>query len=325
MIARLFDLNQGTLELRLRSIDDDDNWRVQTPVAALTFVRRGVVPRLGGRARSIRSRSSCAMVRSASNRRAAPSMCYAGQAVYVRGGDRPSYDVRELPREDDFDRWAYDRDRDEDNSEAARYVGRDMTGYESLDGHGRWVESDDYGRVWMPYGVARDWAPYRYGRWMWVDPWGWTWIDDQPWGFAPFHYGRWARYRGGVGLGAGRARGASGLRAGARGLRRRRQLERDGALRRGRRCRLVPARAGRSVRARVPCERSLRAQRQLHDRAARQHPCRAARTCGGMKYRNMREEGAVTAVPRETFATARPARGYPVERASRARSSIRMS
>ena len=36
------------------------------------------------------------------------------------------------------------------------------------------------------------WAPYRAGRWAWVEPWGWTWIDEAPWGFAPFHYGRWA-------------------------------------------------------------------------------------------------------------------------------------
>ena len=26
-------------------------------------------------------------------------------------------------------------------------------------------------------------------------PWGWTWIDDAPWGYAPFHYGRWAHVR----------------------------------------------------------------------------------------------------------------------------------
>ena len=25
-----------------------------------------------------------------------------------------------------------------------------------------------------------------------ISPWGWTWVDDEPWGFAPFHYGRWA-------------------------------------------------------------------------------------------------------------------------------------
>src|SRR5207244_2091977 len=42
-----------------------------------------------------------------------------------------------------------------------------------------------------PRTVATGWAPYRYGHWAWVEPWGWTWIDDAPWGFAPFHYGRW--------------------------------------------------------------------------------------------------------------------------------------
>ena len=36
-----------------------------------------------------------------------------------------------------------------------------------------------------------DWAPYRFGHWVWIGPWGWTWIDDAPWGFAPCHYGRW--------------------------------------------------------------------------------------------------------------------------------------
>ena len=34
--------------------------------------------------------------------------------------------------------------------------------------------------------------PYRDGNWRWIAPWGWTWIDDHPWGFAPSHYGRWA-------------------------------------------------------------------------------------------------------------------------------------
>ncbi|MGC1370945.1 MAG: DUF6600 domain-containing protein, partial [Candidatus Sulfotelmatobacter sp.] len=30
------------------------------------------------------------------------------------------------------------------------------------------------------------------GHWTWVGPWGWTWAADEPWGFAPSHYGRWA-------------------------------------------------------------------------------------------------------------------------------------
>ena len=48
-----------------------------------------------------------------------------------------------------------------------------------------------YGSVWFPSNVASSWAPYTTGRWI-LDPYyGWTWIDDAPWGWAPFHYGRW--------------------------------------------------------------------------------------------------------------------------------------
>ena len=84
------------------------------------------------------------------------------------------------------------RDRAEDQSVSAQYVSRDMTGYEDLDRNGTWSDDPEYGHVWAPTNVASDWAPYRYGRWVWVEPYGWTWIDDAPWGFAPFHYGRWA-------------------------------------------------------------------------------------------------------------------------------------
>ena len=67
-----------------------------------------------------------------------------------------------------------------------------MVGYEDLGQNGVWSEAPEYGPVWRPRSVEIGWAPYRYGRWAWVEPWGWTWIDDAPWGFAPFHYGRWA-------------------------------------------------------------------------------------------------------------------------------------
>ena len=46
--------------------------------------------------------------------------------------------------------------------------------------------------MWLPSHVPAGWAPYRFGHWSWVEPWGWTWVDDTSWGFAPFHYGRWA-------------------------------------------------------------------------------------------------------------------------------------
>ena len=66
-----------------------------------------------------------------------------------------------------------------------------MTGYEELDSYGDWVPDATYGNVWFPRVVPVGWAPYRYGQWRWVRPWGWTWVDHAPWGYAPFHYGRW--------------------------------------------------------------------------------------------------------------------------------------
>lgn len=92
---------------------------------------------------------------------------------------------------DNFDRWVASRENAGVASNSRRYVSPHMTGYQDLDLWGDWRSSPEYGAVWYPRAVGDDWAPYRYGRWAWVEPWGWTWIDQAPWGFAPFHYGRW--------------------------------------------------------------------------------------------------------------------------------------
>ncbi len=110
------------------------------------------------------------------------------RAEVWRNGDVLLADVRP----DAFDEWALARDRREEASRTARYVSPEMTGYESLAEHGDWREVAEYGPVWVPRAVPVGWAPYRTGRWAWIEPWGWTWIDEAPWGFAPFHYGRWA-------------------------------------------------------------------------------------------------------------------------------------
>jgi hypothetical protein len=91
----------------------------------------------------------------------------------------------------DFDNWALARERREDVAQKPAYVPQTVTGYQDLDQSGSWSQDPQYGQVWYPSGVPADWAPYRYGHWGWVPPWGWTWIDDASWGFAPFHYGRW--------------------------------------------------------------------------------------------------------------------------------------
>jgi hypothetical protein len=79
---------------------------------------------------------------------------------------------------------------------ALRHVSPEMTGWETLDGAGSWEEAAGFGEVWFPKNLPDDWAPYRYGHWRWVMPWGWSWVDDAAWGFVPSHYGRWARIPG---------------------------------------------------------------------------------------------------------------------------------
>jgi hypothetical protein len=93
---------------------------------------------------------------------------------------------------DRFDDWAAARDAREESVRSAAYVSRETTGVELLDEYGDWRTVAEHGPVWFPRSVAATWAPYRFGRWVWVSPWGWTWIDEAPWGFAPLHYGRWA-------------------------------------------------------------------------------------------------------------------------------------
>lgn len=99
------------------------------------------------------------------------------------------------PADDAFARRVLQADRDDTRSASAAHVSTEMTGWEDLDRHGRWDRHPDFGAVWIPVGVQAGWVPYRDGRWVWVRPWGWTWIDNAPWGFAPFHYGRWVEWR----------------------------------------------------------------------------------------------------------------------------------
>jgi hypothetical protein len=69
--------------------------------------------------------------------------------------------------------------------------------HEGLDPYGRWVDTPEYGIVWQPATVGYSWHPYWDGRWVWTDA-GWTWVSAEPWGWATYHYGRWA-YMGGTG------------------------------------------------------------------------------------------------------------------------------
>jgi hypothetical protein len=62
--------------------------------------------------------------------------------------------------------------------------------YDDLAPYGSWVWSDTYDWVWCPDNVPAGWRPYTLGYWVYADC-GWTWVSDEPWGWACYHYGRW--------------------------------------------------------------------------------------------------------------------------------------
>jgi hypothetical protein len=116
-----------------------------------------------------------------------------GQQAAIAGQDQSAqYNIYGAPGYDSFDNWVKSRSERDDRYATSRYVSAQMVGYEDLGDSGTWRSTPDYGEVWVPNGVSSGWAPYQSGQWSWVEPWGWTWVDDEPWGFAPFHYGRWA-------------------------------------------------------------------------------------------------------------------------------------
>ncbi len=184
-------LHRGSVALRLRSRDAAGDVQVLTADGRF-------VPVKGGHYRiDKRDESSTATAWSGALRFLADDSQYdvdAGRsAEFWRESGRTHYTTHQ-PARDRFADWAIADDWRDERSASHRYVSPEMTGAEDLDRHGQWQHSDEYGALWMPYRVAPGWAPYRYGHWAWVAPWGWTWVDDAPWGFAPFHYGRWVWY-----------------------------------------------------------------------------------------------------------------------------------
>jgi len=93
---------------------------------------------------------------------------------------------------DTFSDWWRSQSADAESA-AVRRLAPDIVGAAALDGGGSWKADPTYGEVWYPQGLSEDWAPYRDGVWRFLPPSGWTWVDNAAWGFAPSHYGRWAR------------------------------------------------------------------------------------------------------------------------------------
>jgi len=184
------ELSSGTLDVRLRRVDRDSVFEVDTPNQALTALQPG-------RYRIEASEDgnyTVVTIREGEGESTGNGQAYtlhAGQRITLSGTNSLNAEVQQITAPDDFDNWSYSRDRRYDNSRSSQYCSQDLVGMEDLDDYGDWRSDSSYGNVWFPR-VSSGWAPYHDGHWSWIDPWGWTWVDDSPWGYAPFHYGRWA-------------------------------------------------------------------------------------------------------------------------------------
>ena len=188
-------LSEGTILVRVRRLDDNETYEIDTPNLAFSVLRPGlyrITVNEAGDATAIKIRSGEGEVTgggAAYTVRPNDSYTFSGtDQLYANSEDYGN-------REDQFDSWAGNRERRWENSASSRYVSSDVVGYEDLDDHGSWRQTPD-GNVWFPRTSVPGWAPYHYGHWAYIEPWGYTWVDDEPWGFAPFHYGRWVSYEG---------------------------------------------------------------------------------------------------------------------------------
>lgn len=186
-------VQRGSVQVRVR--DDTAGERIELDTANLAIVigqpgqyRAGTEPVAGISQVAVDVGSAVVYGENGESR-----LLAAGQQLAVSGRDLTAVASGQLASSD-FERWVAERNRIDDQSVAARYVSREMVGYQQLDAYGDWQNDTSYGAVWYPRNVDADWAPYREGNWVNVAPWGLTWIDSAPWGFTPSHYGRWARF-----------------------------------------------------------------------------------------------------------------------------------
>jgi len=189
-------LAEGKLNFRVRELRQGDVYEVDTPNLAFT-VREAGAFRIDVNENG--DFTSVTVLRGkgeiAANNQSYP--VNASERADVTGtGSEVKYASSKALDMDALDRWAQERDLREENSPSAKHVNRDTVGYSDLDDYGTWNQEPTYGDVWVPNDVSPDWAPYSYGNWSYVGPWGWTWVDYAPWGFAPFHYGRWHYFGG---------------------------------------------------------------------------------------------------------------------------------
>jgi hypothetical protein len=189
------ELTQGTANVTVQGLDDGQSYEIDTPTVALVIDQPGsyrVDISEDGKSTRVTDFSGHATVYGEGG---AQRMVAAGRSYEFVDSSLSVVTINDIQGGDDFDNWVDSRNQQYTSTPADPNVSPDIVGAQDLNQYGNWQSDPDYGQVWYPASVGADWSPYSDGHWSYVGPWGWTWVDAAPWGFAPYHYGRWAHVR----------------------------------------------------------------------------------------------------------------------------------
>jgi len=128
-----------------------------------------------------------------------PQQPYDPNQQQMQQPDEPLQDPYATQDSDpDIDGYDAQTDVYYDNVAARGYDdGYDPNAYQQFEGalspYGSWYDDPSYGHIWVPSTgvVGADFSPYSSGGHWVLSEYGWTWVSDWDWGWAPFHYGRW--------------------------------------------------------------------------------------------------------------------------------------
>jgi hypothetical protein len=187
---RQVQLAAGTIDLRLLRGTDGTS-TIDTPSIS-------IVPRSGGSYRVAVGDDGTTFVSVRSGRadietpQGAQSLAPGSTLIAQGTASDPHISSRDEIASDSFDSFNDDLDRAQLAAlGTSPEADTNISGMSDLGAYGNWVDDGSYGNVWIPAGVAPDWAPYRAGSWVTAGPYGYAWVAAEPWGWAPYHYGRW--------------------------------------------------------------------------------------------------------------------------------------
>ncbi len=186
----LLRLDRGTLRVQVGS-QSETNYRIDTPSGRATFRDRGSVSLEVEGDRSVRMKVYSGRVRFTTERDRATLSAGERLTIYSDQDNLDRVLTFNTYDKDGFESWAAPL-LTVRRGESYGQLPREIRYYaDDLDEHGEWVQVDEIGtRCWRPLRVSVDWRPYWRGRWGAYNC-GMTWISDDPWGYATYHFGRW--------------------------------------------------------------------------------------------------------------------------------------